>query len=276
MSSRWKMRDIVEYLGIKFDIRQIQEEWEIIKPNMSKTGMMNACLPKEGLDRLKYFYVENPNIEPVLHDTIFEKIIKALPIKVSRATFLNLIANQCLRYHRDPDNKIHLPINDMPGSMFYDIDSQQAFPIKADGRLFRYWTAARYHTAINASCFDRTHLVVAEYHCRNSNPTKLWFNEVLVKVPKSIVFPPKISPGDSVEQAYMVTWISRMIHDGYLFSGQADKWDDDEYFYRRYELDFIDPDKGNSIFDGEYMMVVEAMRYVGIEMKKTELNERLY
>lgn len=273
--SRYTMRDVVEKTGIKFDPVRVKEEWETIKPLMAKAGFLNACLPKDGVDRLKYFYVENTRVESYLEGTIFEEVFKALPIKINRGTFLNLVPNQSLRFHRDPDNKIHLPINDEAGSYFYDIGKEQAYPIEANGELYRYWTSARYHSAFNASCFDRTHLVFAEYHCKDSNPNKLWGTEILVKFPKTIKFPPKISAGDSIEQSFMVTWIAEFMHEGYMFSGQAEKWDDEEFCYRKYHLEFTDPDKARGILNGNYYVVLEAMKRLGISITVSDLNERL-
>lgn len=273
--SRLVMRNVVERMNIKFDPKQVEEEWEAIKHNMSRMGMLNAALPKEGVDRLQYFYIENPRVEPVIEGTIFEKFIRALPIKVSRATFLNLIPNQCLRWHRDPDNKIHLPINDKPGSYFYDIEEQEAYPIKADGYAYRYYTSGRYHSAFNASCFNRTHLVVAEYHCRDSEPSKVWGQEVVVRIPNTIQYPPKISRGDSIEQAFFVKWNARIVHDGWLFSGSAKDTDEEDCMYRKYNFEFIDPDKMTKSFDGEFDMLKVALAEHGIDVSLGEVRERV-
>lgn len=275
--SRQVMRNIIERMPTQYNINQIREEWEVIKPNMSRMGMLNACLPKEGVDRLKYFYIENPNIEPFLKDTIFEKIIRALPIKISRGTFLNLIPNQCLRWHRDPDNKIHIPINDTPGSFFYDFTEQEAYPVKADGYPYRYYTSGRYHTAFNASCFDRTHLVLAEYHCRNSEPSNTWTQEFAVTIPKDkITYPPKISVGDSIEQAFFVPWVSKVIHAGWLYSGSASDEDTEDYLKRTYKFTFIDPDKMVSTFDGEYTMLQVALQQLGMTMLLGDNYQNVY
>jgi len=273
--SRHMMRNIVERMDIRFDPVQVEEEWEAIKHNMSRAGMMNAALPKEGIDRLDYFYIENPRIDPVIEGTIFEKFIKALPIKVSRATFLNLIPNQCLRWHRDPDNKIHLPINDKPGSFFYDFEEQEAYPIKADGHAYRYFTSARYHSAFNASCFNRTHLVAAEYHCRNSEPSKVWGQELTVRIPDEVSYPPKISRNDSIEQAFFVEWVARTIHDGWLFSGSAKDTNGEGCTYRTYNFEFIDPDKMKQSFNGEFDMLQVALAQHNIEVKLGDVCERV-
>lgn len=273
--SRRVMRNVVERLPIHFNPKQVEEEWEAIKHNMSRMGMMNACLPREGIDRLKYFYIENPRIDPVIEGTIFEKWIKSLPIKISRGTFLNLVPNQCLRWHRDPDNKIHLPINDRPGSYFYDIEEQEAYPIKADGYAYRYYTSARYHSAFNASCFNRTHLVVAEYHCRESEPSKVWGQKVSVRIPNTIQYPPKISVGDSIEQAFFVKWNARIVHDGWLFSGSATDADDEGGLTRSYTFEFINPDRMTQAFDGEFDMMTVALKTLGVEVKLEDTYERV-
>jgi hypothetical protein len=273
--SRHVMRNVVERMDLKFDPVQVAEEWEAIKHNMSRMGMMNAALPREGINRLDYFYIENPRIDPVIEGTIFEKFIKSLPIKVSRATFLNLIPNQCLRWHRDPDNKIHLPINDKPGSFFYDFEEQEAYPIKADGYAYRYYTSARYHSAFNSSCFNRTHLVAAEYHCRDSEPPKVWNQELTVRIPNSIQYPPKISPGDSIEQAFFVKWVARTLHEGWVFSGAAKDMTEETGTCRTYNFEFIDPDKMTKSFDGEFDMMRVALGEHGIELSLGEVHERV-
>jgi hypothetical protein len=273
--SRQLMRNIVEQTSVRFDPQQIKEEWDAIKHHMSKMGMMNACLPKEGVDRLKYFYIENPRVVPEIEGTIFEKFIKAVPIKINRGTFLNLIPNQCLRWHRDPDNKIHLHINDEPGCFFFDFEEMEAFPSKADGYAYRYHTSARFHSAINASSVNRAHLVLAEYHCRDSEPNKVWGQEVFLRVPKSITYPPKISPCDSVEQAFLVKIIANAIHNEYVFSGSASDQDDGEATTRRYLLEVIDPDKLTDLFNGEFDMVQQSLKHLGIGLELGEVHEKL-
>ena len=273
--SRSVMRNIVEQMNIKFDPQQVREEWEAIKHNMSRMGLMNAALPREGIDRIQYFYIENPNIEPAIQGTIFEKFLKALPIKISRATFINLIPNQCLRWHRDPDNKIHLPINDRPGSFFYDFQEQEAYPIKADGHAYRYYTSTRYHTSFNSSCFERTHLVAAEYHCRDSEPPKVWGQEVILRVPKTIQYPPKISCLDSIEQSFMVQWLARTCHEGWLFSGSAKDDEEEDHIYRKYNLEFIDPDKMTKSWDGHLDMVRIVLAELNIDISLGEVHERV-
>lgn len=272
--SRLLMRNIVERTGIKFDPVQIAEEWDAIKHNMSRIGLMNACLPAPGIDRLDYFYIENPNVVPEIQGTIFEKFIRALPIKVSRGSFLNLIPNQCLRWHRDPDNKFHLHINDSPGCFFYDIEEQEAFPTKADGYAYRYFTSGRFHTAANSSSMNRTHLVIAEYHCRDSHPNKVWSQSFSLVIPNTIKYPPKISPGDSIEQSFMVKWFAKTLHQGYVFSGSAKDVETDEALIRTYNLEFIDPLKMISSFDGEFEMIKLSLKRLGIEIKIGEVIEK--
>jgi hypothetical protein len=269
------MRNIIERTAVRVDPQQVLEEWNAIKHNMSRMGMLNACLPKEGVDRLKYFYIENPNVVPEIQGTVFEKFIRSLPIKVSRGTFLNLIPNQCLRWHRDPDNKYHLHINDNPGCFFFDFEETEVFPTRADGYGYRYNTAGRFHSAFNSSCFDRTHLAIAEYHCIDSNPNKLWSRDISIEIPKTIKYPPKISPGDSIEQAFMVKWVSKVEHSGFMFSGSASDVDTEESTTRTYTLEFIDADYCNQVTDGELDMIKLSLSALGITMTYGDVIDRL-
>ena len=275
--SRLIMRNIVEKTNIWVDPQQVKEEWEVVKSNMNRMGVLNACLPAEGTDRFDYFYQEMPRVEPFIEGTIFETWIKKLPIKIARGTFLNLIPNQCLRAHRDPDNKWHLHINDAPGCYFYDFIEGEAYPSKPDGYAHRYHTAGRFHSASNTSSFNRTHLVIAEYHCRNSDPTKLWTRTLTLRMPLTMseTYPPKISHWDSIEQAFMVKWNARIIHKGFIFRGAAADSTDQEFTYRTYSLEFIDPVELIKAFDGEFDMIQLSLKHLGIDVILGDVIEKL-
>lgn len=275
--SRWQMNNIVERTSIRVDPKQVRADWELVKPHMNRMGVLNACLPPEGTDRFDYFYQEMPRLESYVEGTVFEKWIRMLPIKVARGTFLNLIPNQCLRAHRDPDNKWHLHINDEPGCYFFDFKESEAFPSKPDGYAYRYHTAGRFHSASNTSSFNRTHLVIAEYHCRDSFPAKLWSRTITLKMPLTMAdsYPPKISHWDSIEQAFMVRWNARIIHEGYMFRGRAEDLDDGEFTYRTYTLEFIDPIKMIKSFDGEFDMIRLSLQTLGMDILLGEVIEKL-
>ena len=64
----------------------------------------------------------------------------------------------CNSWHRDPEPRIHIPIETNPGCLF--IINHHLTHLPADGSV--YFTDTRgYHTAINGGEATRTHIVAA-------------------------------------------------------------------------------------------------------------------
>ena len=76
--------------------------------------------------------------------------------RLGRVRVLKLNSRSCLSYHRDPENRLHIPIITNPGALM--IVEKEAHHMKADGSVYYMYTQ-RYHTALNGGDEPRVHLV---------------------------------------------------------------------------------------------------------------------
>jgi len=147
-----------------------------------------------------------------------------------------------LRFHRDPDDKYHIAINDPPGAFFFDMEYQTGYRVPCDGHLYKLNTAARYHTAVNADCKDRTHLVICPYFFEDDfdKPTTVatfGFDHGTANMPD--VFTSIATPNNSIEQGFFVEWISTVFHD----TTCKNIWGENTSTGRRYHVEFTDKDR---------------------------------
>ena len=159
------MASIVERVTtVPFDRKQIRKDYEehILPLMPRKVPLLNATLPSNPEDQ-GYLYIHRPVVEEYVQGTIFEDILKAMPYKNGRATFIHQLPGMTLRFHRDPDNKYHVAIDDGPGAFFVDMENQLTYRVPCDGHMYKLATANHYHTAVNADCKPRTHLVMNPY-----------------------------------------------------------------------------------------------------------------
>lgn len=237
-------KSVVDRVTIEaYDQDIIREDFEKkILPNMPrKVPLLNATLPTDPDDH-HMLYTHRPELEEYVKGTIFEDILMNLPFKRGRATFIHQLPGMTLRFHRDPDDKYHIAINDPPGAFFFDMEYQTGYRVPCDGHLYKLNTAARYHTAVNADCKDRTHLVICPYFFEDDfdKPTTIatfGFDHGTANMPD--VFTSIATPNNSIEQGFFVEWISTVFHD----TTCKNIWGENTSTGRRYHVEFTDKDR---------------------------------
>jgi len=97
---------------------------------------------------------------PIHKDSYFEHVVKELRARFSigRVRVLSKGVYNCNSWHRDPEPRLHIPIETNPGSLF--IVNHHVTHLPADGSV--YFTDTRgYHTALNGGESERVHIVAA-------------------------------------------------------------------------------------------------------------------
>jgi len=234
------MSSIVERVTtVPFDRKQIRKDFdEHILPLMPrKVPLLNATLP-ENEDDQGYLYCARPVYEEYVQGTIFEEILNNVPFKTGRATFIHQLPGMTLRFHRDPDDKYHIAIDDGPGAFFVDMHNQQTYRVPCDGHMYKLRTANFYHTAVNADCKPRTHLVMNPYMFDDdpNAPTvkcKISFDASDAQLPD--IFTSVATPTNTIEQGFFIKWTSELIQDPRCKSIRAING---EGTAREYEIEF--------------------------------------
>ena len=169
------MNESVELFGdFKYDAEQVAYDWtNKVLPNCPRNGILQACNTTSP-EYEDYTYFHRPVINPILKNTIFEKVINEMPFKLNRAVFIIIPAGFCLRHHNDPDNKYHLSIIENRGSFYYDYDKQRGYHLPADGRIRQINSTESHHTAVNGGIEPRTHFIMTQYSCEDLNPKSLY------------------------------------------------------------------------------------------------------
>ena len=112
--------------------------------------------PREELIEEKQFSEFSPKLKGTYFEKVYSELIKRFPI--GRMRVLSKGIYNCNSWHRDPEPRIHIPIETNPGSLF--IVNHHLTHLPADGSV--YFTDTRgYHTAINGGEETRTHIVAA-------------------------------------------------------------------------------------------------------------------
>ena len=96
--------------------------------------------------------------EPLLMETYFKNVYEVLKkhFKIGRLRVLKLEPRTSLSYHRDPENRLHIPIVTNPGALM--IVNNECVHMPADGTVYQMKTT-NYHTALNGGDKARVHLV---------------------------------------------------------------------------------------------------------------------
>ena len=106
--------------------------------------------------RKNQFTEFNPKFKGTYFEEVHSELIKRFPI--GRMRVLSKGIYNYNSWHRDPESKIHIPIETNPGSLF--IVNHHLTHLPADGSV--YFTDTRgYHTALNGGEETRTHIVAA-------------------------------------------------------------------------------------------------------------------
>ena len=81
-------------------------------------------------------------------------------LNMCRSRVMKLSPKKCYTYHRDPSERMHIPLITNENCMFIVDDKVYRYP--ADGNSYLINTTKK-HTAINASSEDRYHIVGCIY-----------------------------------------------------------------------------------------------------------------
>ena len=167
-------------LNIHFDIDALKSAYEFAVSNVGFSGDLVNCISIISTDvgsaeQRGIFWTKNDQYHeiqvekhvnehaynifvPILMDTYFKNIYDTLSkhYKLGRVRVLKLNSRTCLSYHRDPENRLHIPIITNPGALM--IVDNESYHMKADGGVY-YMNTAKYHTALNGGNESRIHLV---------------------------------------------------------------------------------------------------------------------
>ncbi len=167
-------------LNIHFDIDAIRQAYETAIATIGFTGAASNCIclthsVEEEDDTRGIFWMRDENyreiqvekfvheeaykiFEPLLMDTYFKNVYDTLSrhFRLGRVRVLKLGSRSALSYHRDPENRLHVPIITNPGALM--VVNDEAYHMKADGSTY-YMNTIDYHTAINGGNAPRVHLV---------------------------------------------------------------------------------------------------------------------
>jgi len=167
-------------LNIHFDIDALKDAYKFAVSNVGFSGELVNCISVISTDagnaeQRGIFWTKNDEYQeiqvekqvnehaynifvPILMDTYFKNIYDTLSkhYKLGRVRVLKLNSRSCLSYHRDPENRLHIPIITNPGALM--IVDREAYHMKADGSVY-YMNTMNYHTALNGGDDSRIHLV---------------------------------------------------------------------------------------------------------------------
>jgi len=167
-------------LNIHFDIDALKDAYKFAVSNVGFSGELVNCISVISTDagnaeQRGVFWTKNDEYQeiqvekqvnehaynifvPILMDTYFKNIYDTLSkhYKLGRVRVLKLNSRSCLSYHRDPENRLHIPIITNPGALM--VVDRETYHMKADGSVY-YMNTMNYHTALNGGDDSRIHLV---------------------------------------------------------------------------------------------------------------------
>lgn len=167
-------------LNIHFDIDALTEAYEYAVNTIGFSSGLVNCIslthPADSdADQRGVFWTKNENyeevqvekfvnelaykvFEPLLMETYFKNVYDVLKkhFKVGRVRILKMDSRTSLSYHRDPENRLHIPIVTNPGALM--IVNNECVHMPADGSVY-FMKTIDYHTALNGGDKPRIHLV---------------------------------------------------------------------------------------------------------------------
>jgi hypothetical protein len=167
-------------LNIHFDIDALNDAYKFAVSNVGFSGDLVNCISITSTDagsaeQRGIFWTRDENYNemqiekhvnehaynvfvPILMDTYFKNVYDTLSkhYKLGRVRILKLDSRKCLSYHRDPEDRLHIPIITNPGALM--IVNNQSYHMKADGSVY-HMNTTNYHTALNGGESPRIHLV---------------------------------------------------------------------------------------------------------------------
>ncbi len=174
------MHENFRKLNIHFDIEALREAYECAVEQVGFSGELVNCISlthsTDSITALRgVFWTMNGDyeevqvekyvdetaykvFEPLLMDSYFKNVYDVLGkhFKIGRVRVLKLNPRTSLSYHRDPENRLHIPIKTNPGALMIVNNENQHMP--ADGSVY-YMKTVNYHTALNGGDEPRIHLV---------------------------------------------------------------------------------------------------------------------
>jgi hypothetical protein len=104
------------------------------------------------------FFYDPWILKPEFKNTVWEELLKSLPVQVGEARLIKLAPATSYHAHADMDDRYHLNIQSNR-SYLIDLDCNIMHPIESDG-IWYDMNAGLIHTAANFSNVDRVQLVV--------------------------------------------------------------------------------------------------------------------
>ena len=174
------MPDRFRKLNIHFDAIALKDAYDYAVKEIGFSGELVNCISlthpnNTEADSRGIFWTQDENynevqverfvnedvyriFEPLLMQTYFKNIYDTLSqhFRLGRVRILKLDSRSSLSYHRDPENRLHIPIITNPGALM--IVESRAYHMKADGSVY-YMNTMKYHTALNGGNEPRVHLV---------------------------------------------------------------------------------------------------------------------
>lgn len=246
------MNQVTVVDGFQWDADRIRDEWtDKVLPHLTRNTIIPAVFAENPEEEI-FTYVHRPVINPILHGTVFEDILKTVPFKINRAVFIYIPEGMCLRHHIDPDDKYHVSVIENRGSFYYDYDRQTGVHLPADGKLRKINSSQCHHTAVNGGVEPRIHLVMTEYECDDIAPAQTYTSKLSYNYSNCNVtdlFTGKRNVASTIEQNFIMPltqtmYRTRKLHK--LHAANEDnartytvQWSDRDAMYRAHEGDML-------------------------------------
>lgn len=174
------MSDQFRKLNIHFDSQALKDAYLYASEEIGFSGNLVNCISlthadSDDSETRGIFWTQDENyeeiqverlvneeaykiFEPLLMETYFKNVYDVLSqhFTLGRVRILKLGPRASLSYHRDPENRLHIPIITNPGALM--VVDKNAYHMKADGSVY-FMKTTDYHTAINGGNSPRIHLV---------------------------------------------------------------------------------------------------------------------
>lgn len=261
------MKQVQVVEGFQWDAEIIKRDWEEkVLPHLTRTALIPALFANNAEEEL-FTYVHRPVINPILKNTIFEKILNEMPIKLNRAVFIYIPEGMCLRHHNDPDNKYHVSVIENQGSFYYDYNTQTGVHLPADGKLRKINSAECHHTAVNGGVEGRIHLVMTEYECDTAEPEQIYSSRMIYDYSKCDVkdlFTNKRDIGSTIEQNFTMPLNRYSYNSKKVYKLNATK----EAETRTYHIYWSDKQTMLDVFNSDmFWQTQEALKEFNIELR---------
>ena len=104
------------------------------------------------------FFYDKWSVKNEYKNTVFERVLSALPNNIGEARVIKLDSGKCYLQHADIDDRYHYNLAG-DNSFLVDVDNNSLHELKADG-IWYEMDAGRLHSAINIGLTSRYQIVV--------------------------------------------------------------------------------------------------------------------